>query len=550
MIILGGAFDRHDAADVIQLAHDDLENITWPSVKRAHGAHRIATYLREEGYDIEVLDFWPAWTPIQILKFFHQRVREDTICVGLSAMFPLSYGIMGKDTDAQKKVKEMFQTIKRLKELHPQLPFVGGSHHITAMIDYDLDFYITGYGEFAIAELLKYFKKEFNTLQIKKEMFHGVSINLIDCSESYPAYPMPNAGVAYEDRDYIQPQEVLSLELSRGCKFRCKFCSHPVLGVRGDYSRCGDSLKEELITNYDRWGVKTYSVTDETINDTPEKLAKCANVIKNLPFDVNLSGFVRADLLVAKPDTWQDIWDMGLRSHYYGLETLNHKAGSYVGKGMDPDRLKQGLLEMQKWFLDKGEYRCQTSLIIGLPGETKESFFEGLQWVKDNLTVGAYSVSPLYIAGGTVTNMMSANQSVFEKTWRDEGIFTEMTNEEMGVDYSELHEDTRHFALPLNGNAYLKWSHDTMNIWEAFKIFDEVVNDKELKEDIGPGVFYYHRYLTTNKYTIEDIYDKTYATDDAKDYLEPLDNTDLTEQNEFIQRYIEKKLSTTEIINV
>ena len=57
-------------------------------------------------------------------------------------------------------------------------------------------------------------------------------------------------------------------------------------------------------------------------------------------------------------------------------------------------------------------------------------------------------------------------------------------------------------------------------------------------------MFYYHRYLTTNKYTIEDIYDKTYATDDAKDYLEPLDNTDLTEQNEFIQRYIEKKLST------
>ena len=68
--------------------------------------------------------------------------------------------------------------------------------------------------------------------------------------------------------------------------------------------------------------------------------------------------------------------------------------------------------------------------------------------------------------------MMSANQSVFEKTWRDEGIFTEMTNEEMGVDYSELHEDTRHFALPLNGNAYLKWSHDTMVIKLLMKIFD------------------------------------------------------------------------------
>ena len=69
---------------------------------------------------------------------------------------------------------------------------------------------------------------------------------------------------------------------------------------------------------------------------------------------------------------------------------------------------------------------------------------------------------------------------------------------------------------------------------EAFKIFEEVVHDDELKQDIGPGTFYYHRYLTTNKYTIDDIYNNN---------IEPYCNDDLDRQQDFINSYIEKKLN-------
>ena len=34
----------------------------WPGIKRSAGGHRIATFLRQNGWDIEVLDFWPTWT--------------------------------------------------------------------------------------------------------------------------------------------------------------------------------------------------------------------------------------------------------------------------------------------------------------------------------------------------------------------------------------------------------------------------------------------------------------------------------------------------------
>ena len=33
-------------------------NPDWVNLKRSGGAHKIASYMRTEGWDIEVLDYW------------------------------------------------------------------------------------------------------------------------------------------------------------------------------------------------------------------------------------------------------------------------------------------------------------------------------------------------------------------------------------------------------------------------------------------------------------------------------------------------------------
>ena len=52
---------------------------------------------------------------------------------------------------------------------------------------------------------------------------------------------------------------------------------------------------------------------------------------------------------------------MGLRSHFYGLETFHQPAGKSIGKGINTDKLKEGLLKVQDWFRDKeagrGDYQ-------------------------------------------------------------------------------------------------------------------------------------------------------------------------------------------------
>ena len=64
----------------------------------------------------------------------------------------------------------------------------------------------------------------------------------------HPCFPSKDLVVEYEDRDFIQPTDTLTLELSRGCKFACKFCSYNAIGMKGDLTRDMDTLYDEVNT--------------------------------------------------------------------------------------------------------------------------------------------------------------------------------------------------------------------------------------------------------------------------------------------------------------
>ena len=93
----------------------------------------------------------------------------------------------------------------------------------------------------------------------------------------------------------------------------------------------------------------------------------------------------------------------------------------------------------------------------------------------------------------------------------------------------------------LFGRGQVKWAHDTMNIWEAYQILSEIINDpNSVRNQIsGPPPWDYHRYLTVNKYTIDDIYNKKFG----EDGFHQLSDKDLDDHVNFISEYIDKKLN-------
>ncbi len=414
-------------------------------LSRTPGVYRIAHYLREKNFDIEVIDYSNYWTVDELEELFKSRYNKSLKFIGFGHLFSTWFN----------NLEEFCQWIKTN---YPDVIIISGSS-VNPLFDSDyIDYYIQGYGENAVDVLLKYLigngtKPIFNTaLSTNKK--------IISANENYPAFPMKSLMVKYEDRDFIQPYEWLGVEFSRGCKFKCDFCNFPILGVKGDYSRDANDFEYQIKDAYDRFGSTNYLVADETFNDRTEKITKFANVVENLPFQTFFSGFVRPDLLVSRPKDREELLRMNFLGHYYGVESFNHQSAKVVGKGMDTDRLLNGLIEVKDFFMSRKskQYIGTISLIIGLPYDTKETVEFTKQWLINNWQEQCFVAFYLQIPAGELEAKSS-----------------------LSIDYEKYGYEKigDNFLSNLGSQAKLSktdiiWKNKNMNIFEAARYSEEL----------------------------------------------------------------------------
>ncbi len=354
---------------------------------RTFGAYKIATHLRDLGWDIEVIDFFHSFSFEELCTLLHDRITEETKFIGFSIFYKLN--ATGEDG-------KLNRVLKYINTHFPWVKTVCGSQKLESLLKIKTDYHIIGFGENAIVALTNYLigKGPHPKTTTVKNMYDvpdpifDVELNVIDSARHYPAFPKRSAKITYEERDYIQPNETLNIEFSRGCKFKCAFCAYGPLGVKGDMTRCDNDVYEELMENYEKWGCTQYIVSDETFNDTSEKLEKFAEVCKRLPFQPTFHGFVRVDLMASRGEKdWDNMLHMGFVGHHYGIETLNHEAGKTIRKGMHPDKIKECLLKTREYFTKNsplGYYSGFITMIAGLPKESQESLKESQRWLFDN----------------------------------------------------------------------------------------------------------------------------------------------------------------------
>ena len=349
---------------------------------------------------------------------------------------------------------------KWLKENYPDTLLISGSGVTPKFSAEYIDIYVKGFGEEAIKAILKW-----HTGNSKMPTFTLVDggRKLVDAIAFYPAFPTPDLMVKYEDRDFIRSNEWLAIEFARGCKFKCDFCNFPVLGVKGDYSRDADNFREQIVDAYDRFGVKNYLVADETFNDRTEKITKFADVVEALPFDPWFSGFIRADLLVSRPRDREELLRMNFLGQFYGIETFDWESGKAVGKGMNPDRLKQGLIDIKDYYLNNGSkrYRGTLSFILGLPHETIDTLESTRQWLLDNWQGQNYVHYALEIP-----NNEYDQHSLISKDYKKYGY------EDM-VEATDLNKDHVKWAQVGLARSIFLWKTKHMNIIDALRIYDK-----------------------------------------------------------------------------
>ena len=429
---------------------------------RSVGPHRIANEIRQLGKSCLVVDYIDYITVGDYKEILKKSLGSNTKAVGFSVGWILLLDSDDRDTNkldstasSELKFHERNQQkmigddrllgrmvadnffeelVNYAKSLYPIKVFIGGPKALvfTEEAAPYLDYVFHGYSENMIKDLVN------DMDNCPRNMNYDFKSQIGD-------FDFKQSATYYEKNAHITSSEILQIELSRGCKFKCKFCNFPMIGDKHAAANIKDPevFKDELIKNYEMFGVTKYSISDDTFNDSIEKVEVFAKAVRDLPFKPKFWAYIRADLLVTEPDQIPLLHEMGLAECWMGIETFTHKAGRAIGKGMHPDRIKQMLYDAKSvWGRD---VMTQSGFIIGLPYESSYEFEENtIEFLKlkdcplDRVGFNAlHIVPPVYINTYDILYL-----SEFDKNFEKYGYYFPEQNVAGRENYWKKDDDT------------------------------------------------------------------------------------------------------------
>lgn len=384
------------------------------------GPYKIAHWMRKHGYETQVIDHVDQADDELLYEITKQFITNKTIVIGLSTTF-LATNSFKWDNGSNHMIPEfLYKVAKKLKEEHPRIKFIMGGYMSDKFPSYDIfDASIMSYTTATDDIFLEYV----NHLRLGTPAPSGNLIFPLYSKGKYrihydrarePKYNIESDDFRFTENDHILPGEVLPLDVSRGCIFACRFCQFPHLGKKKlDYIRGMNYIEEELRYNYEKFGTTSYYILDDTFNDTEIKMQQFYNMSQRLPFKLNYSAYIRADLVHRFLDTAHLLKESGLFGAYHGIESFHPEASKIVGKGWSGQHGKEWLptLYHDIW---KQEVAQHVNFIIGITKDTKENIDSTVDWFIDN-DMHSIKFHPLGLFGPDLKNSRHTIQSEFDR---------------------------------------------------------------------------------------------------------------------------------------
>jgi radical SAM superfamily enzyme YgiQ (UPF0313 family) len=406
-------------------------------------------------------------------------VDSNTQWIGISGTFLVNHhsqnvGAMNLWCTSQSEILQWFEDLRNLlthKRSSAKIvlggqcvdvffkKFVVGVSPPPPVLNY-IDYFVHGYGEGPFERLLKDELNENEIYPVQSSVFISDGARATKGARIVPT--QFNASMA------VQENEWLPIEISKGCRFHCNFCFYD---QKGALSKSAHKLKEEFLRNYESFGTTGYVFSDDTINDSRQKVELLHSVITSLPFDIEWISYARPDMFYAFPDSIDAVREMGVRGLFLGVETLNKKAGQIAGKGLGPERIKETLSRLRE---NLGERTFLLgSFIIGLIGETVDSLRETEQYLAQQSVLDQIQYEVLFVrdADSRINSPLSENHKKFgfkEITWSPSYYWEHET-----LNYKQCQEIALQWADKLKDHSFssLVSHHDQSSGFWSYPVY-------------------------------------------------------------------------------
>jgi hypothetical protein len=428
---------------------------------RMLGPYKIAHELRKLDIDVTVINHTHMWALDELLEYVGSLINNKTLFVGINNMYvknaenidfysgkhlTLTQAYKGQILPQGKVASDQFAEFIKSKKI----PLVlGGPKSQDRAHNKQFDYLLQGFADTSISSFVKHLTSG-ELIPHSYRSVHG-PIVVQDTNEA-TGWDFASSTMKWHDKDVILPKETLTIEIARGCIFKCSFCNFPLIGKKKfDYIRHFEIIKQEIIDNWERFGVTRYYIGDETFNDSVFKLELMEKLASELPFQLEYFAYLRLDLIIKNPKTIGMLYRSGLRATHFGIETLHPTAGKAIGKKFNAEQVIAVLKQLKE--ISKGQINLHASFIVGLPGETKESTIKTYNMIKSQeIPLDSFVYFPLTIfKSGLGRDSLLSND--FEKYG-----YTEMENSDRKTKFMQMFSE----CLP--------WSSSTMDCVEAVEL--------------------------------------------------------------------------------
>ena len=336
-------------AGIKQIVENNRENLLWVGLSTTLMGMRVTEQDLKDYYDL----WFKSSDPIIDIDFLVKKVddaEKDVLLWNVSALGRISHLLASKYS----------------------VPFVIGGAYANlvdtrAPLAHPNMHVVKGYAEAHTKELTRA-----RSSDPKQEVPYIVNNDTYDNTE------FKDSQIIWTETDFITPNDWLPIEIARGCAFNCAYCNFPRRGKFDSY-RHAKSMRDELIRNYEKFGVTKYTLVDDLYNDSKEKVRFLYDEVwSRLPFKPEWVSFMRLDMFWSDPESAEIIMASGARYGGFGIETLHDHAGKRIGKGLGKKRIIETLTHLKQVWGD--QVLIGANMIAGLPFEPIESIYESIDW--------------------------------------------------------------------------------------------------------------------------------------------------------------------------
>ncbi len=236
--------------------------------------------------------------------------------------------------------------------------------------------------------------------------------------------------------DAVPGERSFSIMTSRGCPYRCTFCSQSIMPIKWR-ARSAESVLAEWRHLVRDLGALEIGVLDDSANIRRNRLVQLADDLiadnlNHVPW-IFVNG-IRANL--ADLELLTKLKQAGLKRTAFGVETGDEQMIIKIDKHVDHDTIRQAFKNAKAAGIETIGF-----FIIGLPGDTRASMQKTIDFaIELDPMIANFSMMTPY-PGTIVYEQVKQNGRFLVQDWEDYVFFDQKARYEMGDLTAELMEE-------------------------------------------------------------------------------------------------------------